>query len=182
MKNFFKKQLFRHSSRQAGFTLIEITIVIFIITMGLIGVLSLATQTIKISNFNKNEFIASQLAQEGIELVRKERDRNWMQGLLFNNDISDGGMGYTFGIDYLGYKPSVSDIDKLGANLKIVNGFYELDEYNSGGTVTPYYRMITTNKYDEEEDYKLEVESWVRWRDSGGVHDYEASTVLYDWK
>ena len=165
----------------AGFTLIEITVVIFIITMGLMGILALATQSIKVSNFNKNNLIASQLAQEGLELVRNRRDNNWLvdDGRDWNNDIGAGGGGGSsaiFTLDVNDNKVSVANIDSSQARLIIFDGKYV--NQGAGGTQTPFYRIVTTNYWD---DY-LNVECWVRWRDSGGVHDYKASTVLYNWK
>jgi prepilin-type N-terminal cleavage/methylation domain-containing protein len=63
-----------------AFTLLEIIIVIYIISLGLVGVMSLFLQTIKVQNINKNKLIASQLAQEGIETIRNIRDENWILG------------------------------------------------------------------------------------------------------
>lgn len=168
MQNFFKKQ--------NGFSILEIIIVIFIITMGLVGVLSLAVQNIKASNFNKNELIASTLAQEGLEMVRNRRDENWLIGSSFCNDLGCTGNN-TFTIDYSRNTASIPNINESGANLKIKDGFY--GHPLSGGTATPFYRLITVIFKDAG---YLEVQSRVMWKEKGQKFYYTATTDLYDWK
>ena len=54
----------------------EAIVAIFVITTGIVGVLSLVTQTISSATFSKDKLIAAYLAQEGIEIVRNIRDTN----------------------------------------------------------------------------------------------------------
>jgi len=63
-----------------AFSLLEIIIAMFIISMGVIGVMSLIVSNINLGLFSKNKLIAMNLAQEGIELVRNIRDENWLDG------------------------------------------------------------------------------------------------------
>jgi type II secretory pathway pseudopilin PulG len=144
-----------------GFSILEITVVIFIITMGLISILALATQNIRVSNLNKNELIASQLAQEGLELVRNIRDTNW---LIFGNDWKTGagaGTGSdvyqdgTYAIDYSNGITDITGINDAGAKLKINGGFYE----HNTGTDTIFYRLITV---DNQGNY-LNIDCEVKW-------------------
>lgn len=154
----------------------EVMVVILIISLGLVGVLSLVTQNIKVKYINKNGLIASQLAQEGLELVRNLRDENWLiEGLNWKQDIMGDG---TYIVDYSGrasIDDSVNSIDGAGANLKIdADGFYGHDV----GTATIFNRLISAVDYG---DY-LAVSSTVRWSEKGGFHNYTAEMVLYDWK
>ena len=73
-----------------GFTLIEIITVLFVVSLGLIGVLSLIIQNIQSQSINRRSIIAYQLAQEGIELVRKTRDSNWANGDIWNKNLVSG--------------------------------------------------------------------------------------------
>jgi type II secretory pathway pseudopilin PulG len=173
------------NKQQYGFSIMEVTVVIFIITLGLLGVLSLAAQSIKISNTNKNELIASQLAQEGLELVRNIRDTNWLtdgndwvlgSGAGNNSDdiIQDG----TYTIDNSIINYMVDDIDDIAANLLIdVNGAYS----HSMGSASPFNRLITINNWNTYTDF-IEVKCEVQWKEGGGIHNYIASTVLYNWR
>gem|GEM_PF-333468 len=167
-------------ARLTGFTVLEIIAVIFIASLGLIGVLALATQNIKVSSLNRNELIASQLAQEGLELVRNQRDKNWLDGNDWklgagagsDSDIYQDG---TYAIDYNNGITNVTGIDSPDAVLKINNGFYE----HNSGTPTIFSRLITV--IDNASDY-MEIESNVRWSDRGQIYNYAVNTVLYDWR
>ncbi|MFH0923395.1 MAG: hypothetical protein V1825_01545 [Candidatus Falkowbacteria bacterium] len=166
MLNFFIKQ-------KNGFSVLEVLIAVLIITMGMIGVLSLVLQNIQVQHINKNNLIASQLAQEGIELVRNIRDTNWLDGNAYDYGIAGDG---TYTIDYtFTANDLINVINDSGAKLNINSaGFYT----HSAGSATAFYRLITVS---DNTDY-LEVECKVRWAERGRIHDYVATTLLYDWR
>src|SRR3989344_1484533 len=62
---------------QSGFTIIESLVSILILTLALVPVISVISSATDISNNIRNNFVAANLAQEGIEVVRAIRDRNW---------------------------------------------------------------------------------------------------------
>ncbi len=64
----------------AGFSLIEVLFSTALFTIGILGVVSLINQSMADSMNRRNETIAGQLAQEGLELVRNIRDNNWLSG------------------------------------------------------------------------------------------------------
>ncbi len=170
--------------RQKGFSIVEVIAAFTIITIGLVGVLALVSQNIQAQVVNRNMLIASQLAQEGLELVRNKRDTNW---LISGNDWKIGaGVGMqsdivqdlTYVIDYSGnIDDSVNLVTDSGANLKInASGFYE----HTSGISTTYYRLISIA--EDTENNWIEVNSRVQWKERGGIKDYVASTVLYNWR
>jgi len=63
--------------RKKGFFLIEGVIAAFIVTVGLVAVINLIVSGISHTTDSRDHIIASQLAQEGVELVRNIRDNNW---------------------------------------------------------------------------------------------------------
>lgn len=58
----------------SGQSLFEVVIAIAVITMVLVGVVVMATNSVRNSNFSKNETTAGRYAQEAIEWIRFERD------------------------------------------------------------------------------------------------------------
>ncbi len=162
--------------KNKAFSVLEMIIVIAIISIGLLGLISLATQNTKIHYINKNSLIASMLAQEGLELARNNRDNNWRSGAAdwSNGLIYDG----TYIIDYTGsINETVNNIDDDDAKLYLdANGFYVHDS-SSGNISTPFSRLITVEDYT---DYII-VTSEVKWISGGNVHIYTAQTYLYNW-
>src|SRR3989338_10729475 len=86
-------------SNNSGISILEVVVAILIITIGLVGFLSLVIQNIRVQYIDKNVLIASGLAQEGLELVRNVRDLNWLTpGNSWDQDI----VGNSYTIDYGG--------------------------------------------------------------------------------
>lgn len=86
MQKFFKNTLIycfhsarsAYSAKQEGFTLLEAMVSIFILLVGVTGSLVLVSSGITNLNVSKNRLIASNLAQEGLEIVHNIRDNNWL--------------------------------------------------------------------------------------------------------
>jgi len=169
-------------SNNSGISILEVVVAMMIITMGMVGVLSLVIQNIEAQYINKNVLMASGLAQEGLELVRNARDLNW---LTPGNDpiigwkqniVGDG----TYIMDYGGLASimmAINSIDEAGARLYVnSNGFYT---HTSGGnTPANFYRLITVV---DNTDY-LDIKCAIRWKDGAQSHDYTAETYLYNWR
>lgn len=61
-----------------GFSLIEVLVAVFVITIGFTATTTLISKSIAESIGSRDTIVASQLAQEGIEVVRNIRDQNWL--------------------------------------------------------------------------------------------------------
>lgn len=159
-------------TRGAGFTILEIIVVIFIITMGLVGVLSLIIQNVQVQYVNKNNLIASQLAQECLELIRNIRDNNWLAG----NDWDSGLVPENYYIvDYTGSLNSVAGISEAKLQLRDT-GFYWHDPSDPD---TIFSRLITITQPSLE---LLNISCLVQWSEKSGVKEYVVDTILYDWR
>lgn len=73
--NFFINRIAKDGS---GFTLLEALTSIFILLVGITGSMVLVSSGITNLNTSKNRLIASNLAQEGLEIVHNIRDDNWL--------------------------------------------------------------------------------------------------------
>ena len=67
-------------ARRAGFSIAEVVVAVFVISTGLLAIISLIINSLNYSMLSRDQVIASQLAQEGIELVRNVRDNNIFNG------------------------------------------------------------------------------------------------------
>lgn len=68
-----------------GFSLMEALLATFVLTVGLLSVIALITSSLRYSMDTRDAIIATELAQEGIELIRNVRD----------NDLAAGGSGFS---------------------------------------------------------------------------------------
>jgi len=164
---------------EKGFSILEVVIAIFIITMGLVGVLSLVIQNLQVKYINKNGIIASMLAQEGVELVRSRRDGNWENGLDFKQGIIGDG---TYAIDAENIIDVDGGIDNANARLKYNSGgYYCHGAWISEGACnqgnSPFFRLITVT----DNGVYLDVQARVRFKKGNNSYDYVAETRLYNW-
>lgn len=180
---------FKKIPGQTGFSLLEVVIAMGLITMTMMGVSSLVLQNLQVRNVNKNYLIASMLAQEGIELVRNERDKNWRTP---GNNWYDNINQNDYRVDY--FNGIVDDVSDSGGDDIIVgdtsaanallqsdgNGFYQ----HSAGTPTIFYRMIKVYPSPVSGppyDY-IRVKALVQWPEKNKISNYIAETYLYDWR
>lgn len=161
----------RHQPKP-GFTLVEVITVLFIMSLGLIGILSLIVQNIQSQNYNKNSLIAYQLAQEGVELIRQVRDTNWINDVNFNTSLAAGN--YT--IDYLNLTPQTAGSDPVVLKIDASSGFYS----HSVGDDSNFSRLITIEDYDSGN--AIRVLSEVLWSDGRKLTSFDVEAILYDWK
>jgi prepilin-type N-terminal cleavage/methylation domain-containing protein len=172
IKELMKEKIIK---TKKGFTLVEILTVLFIVSLGLVGILSLIVQNIQSQSYNKNNLIAYQLAQEGIELIREVRDSNWKAEASFDTDLASG----QYYMDYLDSVPHDASSNPTLLTILKQNdqGFYF---HNSLSTATSsgFSRLITIQGTS---DY-LQIISQVSWIDHSRNYTYDLETMLYDWK
>jgi len=158
-----------------GFSLIEIMVVLMIVSLGIIGVANLATQSIQAQTINKGNIIAYQLAQEGIEVVRQLRDTNWIKGVDWQEGLDTG----TYCADY--YKPSLRAVtgpSECQLTIDSSNWYRAPEVFSVASTLTPYHRVVTINAATSS----MSVKAIVTWMERGRAFRFEAETELYNWR
>lgn len=173
-----KKSLAARKKRSFGFSLVETIIVLFIVSTGLLGILSLIIQNIQSQDYNKNNLIAYQLAQEGIELTRKVRDSNWrdMPRKPFWWNLGPG----QYYMDYLDATPNNYNSNQPDRSLlkQDSQGFY-FHDLLSTATSSGFSRVITISMLDAN---SIQVNCRVTWSERNRLASYDLDTVLYDWR
>jgi prepilin-type N-terminal cleavage/methylation domain-containing protein len=153
--------------KEKGFTLIEMLIAVSVMTIGIVGVYALVPQIISVTASNTDKLIASQLAREGMELVRNIRDTNWLK-----NANWDAGLTGCIGGCEMDYNDSALSFF-AGRKLKIdANGFYN---YESGNE-SKFVRKITITPSSDTLTVKVEI-SW-----EGKYSPYSVTEKLYNWR
>ncbi len=161
----------RFRKPKPAFTLVEVVAVLFVIAVGLIGVLSLIVQNIQSQNINKNSISAYQLAQEGLELIRNVRDDNWRAGEAWNRNLNPG----FYFMDYRNNFPLPQTSPEDVILYQDIEGFFI---HEPGEARTVFQRTIEIQNINS---YSIRVFSRVSWTDRDRTFNYELETLLYDW-
>jgi len=150
-----------------GFSLIEVLLSVFIITVAVLGLYNGINYSYNSIEKAKDKFVASYLAEEGIELVKNLRDSNYIASLAWNNGLTACTVGCRIDAN-----DSALDATTPTTPLLIdANGFYS---YNSG-TQTIFSRKIVITSI---ETYKIKVSVTVYY----GDEEFLLEQYLYDWK
>ncbi len=164
------------NNKEKAFTLLEVMVAIFVITVGITGILNLISYNISSAMVSRSQIIAADLTQEGLEVVRAIRDNNWLQGL---NPWSAGLIGGAVDCSS-GCRVEYNSVGLLSleSNPTIgidANGFYQ---YTSG-TSTPFKRKITITSISADQ---IKVVSETTWSERGRSFVVSAEDRLYNWK
>ena len=197
--------------KNKGFTLIELIISIFILSIGIVGIFGAYSAMVVATNDISNKFTAIYLAKEGIEIVKNVRDINWGNSIPWLTDISDSNLSCASGCqeDYtidtpqedFARHPWVGDDTYLNVDS---NGFYSYGVCTAGTTcATKFKRDITIICYDAQgnadsscalTDNEIKVSVTVYWdkkaslvgggglAGSSGSGSLTVEERLYNWK
>lgn len=178
MKIFSKQKM-------PAFSLVEIMVIISIVLVGMLGVLSLLVQNMQAQTINRSRFIAYQMAQEGIEIVRATRDLYAVNGYssAFSEDFPYGG--YIFSYDN-GEFPQLEAYngDVRSKNVCLdSNNFYNSYHFcpNLDAPNTIFKRILKFEPADDGTNSYLRVISIVTWTEQERSYNYTLETHLYDW-
>jgi len=159
--------MFKQKRKSAGFSLIGIIASLFIISIGLTGVVSLAGMSLKSSTTSKMRLIASGLAQEGIETIRDLRRANVEWDNWYSSISND---------DYRVQYNTEGLISFSDTPLRIdTQGYYQ---YTTGND-SPFYRKVSFNKISANE-LQLTVE--IKWKIKDQWSYLTVEDHLWNWK
>lgn len=161
-----------------GFSIIETVVALSIITIGILGILSLFTQTVSNSELGVNQEIATNLAQEGVEIIRNQRDSNW----ITEKEEWDDGISET-GYYQVNFKDNNTwEIKKLGIDSTFQPFYLKNDEiytHDATGKITIFSRQIAINNYEKD---ILKITSTVQWTERGKTQSIILKDNLYNWQ
>ncbi len=172
--------------------MVEMLVAVSLILLVLPGALSIATKSISLSSYQKNQLIAMYLAEEGQELLRSVRDKNVL------TIVRDGSGTWNTGFSGWGCNATACKIDLSEAitsgagnldNLTLnpnntyrlylnVNGFYT--HTSAGNTPTPFYRGVFITPVGGLGD-QVTIRSVVVWKTTFGRKKVTSSGFLAYW-
>lgn len=152
-----------------GFSIVEAIVSIFILSIALSATMRTLVQNSNDANLIKNSFIASGLAQEGMEVVRNLRDNEWSLNAAWGSIILDG----TWSVQW--------DSMSLEANSNVFlkkdnNGFHNY----SSGIDTLFKRSIVISSPNPGIEKK--IVTTVSWTERGNPKSLIVEEHLYNWR
>lgn len=190
-----------------GMSLMEVIVALAVIVTGVISGLTLTVYNLNASVASETKLIASNLAREGIEVIRQIRDSNWLSGSGWNQGIVDeGSYRLTINFDSVNNEWITVTQDVGIDNCADCLLYLDLDtgvySHNTEGVQTSYRRLITLREIcwqeilsqevvlDDNEECSdsalelagIEVESLVKWMEFGGQQQTTVIDRLYDWR
>lgn len=161
-----------------AFSIAEVVLSAFVLTTGIISVMSLFAAAHRGSLDTRNIIIAAELAQEGVEVARNVRDNNiayrtenWTTGDNCSTSTSGNcdpfryfpnGVSQRCSVNYNSTGSSAFTCPITQPQVNISNtGLY----HNAGGTRTSFFRIIKINHIASSETAR--IESFVSWQDPG---------------
>jgi Tfp pilus assembly protein PilV len=164
---------------QKGFSLVEALIATLLLTLALTPLLVIGSSSTSIATSIRNNIIAANLAQEGIEAVRAIRDTNWLASPVrsFDSGLSpQGTVAFNCTVSCRVEWNSSSLLSFSAVSLKVdTNGVYN---YTSG-TDSVFLRKIIITRPSAVE---LIVTSEVTWQEKARTRRVSVEDHLFDWK
>jgi prepilin-type N-terminal cleavage/methylation domain-containing protein len=158
------------NNKKKGFTLIEIMAALFVLGVGLIGIMGLIFRISASTSLVSSKLIAAYLSQEGIELVRNLRDENWLSGDPWDFGLNQG----EYEMDY--NDSTLFPWVNQGRYLKFNNSFYNYES----GQETIFKRKIRVDRTAGPDE--ILICSVVQWQERGISHQVQSCEKMYNWK
>jgi len=173
---------------QAGFSLVEVLVAIFVLTFALLGTLSLIEAVTTAGRVSSTQLTAANLAQEGIELVRNFRDESLASSDTGSWDewydlFSPDGAITCYSIQYNTITATLLTNNSINcaSDAPVLNYDSATGLYGSAGVATPYSyrRKIRLTKVSTDE---IKVEALMTWAEKGRSHSLTVEDRLWNWR
>jgi type IV pilus modification protein PilV len=155
----------RSKSARQGFSLIEVLVSLFVLSIGITAIAVLMVDNIKNLQTSKNQIVASQLAQEGIELVRNLKDNS--SDPVINGFIAGNYNNYRIDKDML----SVNSTNNDGEQLLYLNGSFGSFYTHTTGSPTKFFRridfIVSGSALPAPSSRQIKATCYVTWNNTG---------------
>lgn len=173
IKNIFKNK--------KGQMLIELMVALGVLTVGFLGMVSLLSKAVALNRTISENYQATYLATEGVEIVKNILDANLIQGKPWNDGFS--GVG-SYELQYDSTSIPSSFLDRVPEGLTKIKtndeGFFGYNIPGENIKTTSFTREI---KLERVGGYAVRVNSIVRWTSrGGGEFETNIEDYFYNWR
>ena len=174
-----------YSSRTKGFTLVETLVAITVLILAILVPMRIATQSVKTATLSREQFTATYLAQEGLELMLARRDDDavnggatWTWYSNIRSECKDSDVGCSVEPTDYSVVGCTSDNCRLYVDEDRGSGAY-YSHSSAVGDPSPYTRVVTLEQISSGQVLVTSTVSWVSTyvRDTVNITE---KTVLFD--
>lgn len=160
-------------SKYEGFTLVETLVAIAILLVAVVGPISLIGDALHKLYYAKDQMIAINLAQEGIEVVRQKRDSDMLA--VSASDIFSLASPIYYVVDAI----SATLYTSVGTQQPVIldAGFYK---QRVAGTPTQFTRLVTIESVGSGLKER-KVTSRVEWKTGNQTGTITVTEYLFKW-
>ena len=157
--------------------MVEAAVALSMLSIGIVGIFTLLSNSYGFNAVSTNEYVAANLAAEGIEVARNILDKNtmraeeWNFGLEDCTDI-DGGCSLAY---------DSTEAGSLQDNLLQFHPDTGLYDYEADES-TKFKRKMTIT-LNPDDDHEIQVISKVEWKDRGDIeYNVTLEDKLFNWR
>lgn len=154
-----------------GQLIVEAVIAIFFITTAVLIFVGLLARSSGVNTVIADQYTATYLASEGIEVVKNIIDENVKQGRAWNDGINNGDYAAQYNSAKLDNTYNYNNFIDFDGNAH----FFQYDN----GTPTPYRRKITIVNISADH---IDVISAVNWNSHGLSQRVNLEDHFYNWR
>jgi hypothetical protein len=160
----------KNKNTRSGQILIEAIVAIGVLTVGFAGILSLLSQTLGLNRVVTDNYIATYLAAEGIEVIKNLID--------YQSKLKNAGQAQNFGLPDGCYEvtydtgvetalpPPIASCDPSSSRVLYYDPTAHLYGYGGGGIPTAFRRTVRLAMSSDGNE--ITVNSMVYWTSRGG--------------
>ena len=167
----------RSITARSGFLLVEAMVAMSVLLVGVLGIFSLMSQSIKLTRTLNDQYVATYLAAEGIEIVKN---------LLDSNILTDPGAwnanGFSIDACYeLDYTtPNLASASPAACSRGSVPLRFDGSFYGYGdGSNSWFTRVVHVSPIMDGAQIGVRVRSTVQW--AGGSQSFVLEDAFYAW-
>ncbi|MEK7094184.1 MAG: hypothetical protein AAB903_02490 [Patescibacteria group bacterium] len=179
---------------RSGQTIMEMVVALSVLTVGFLGILTLINTSLGLNRVVSDNYRATYLAAEGIEIIKSLVATNEEKNIPFCAGIPEG----TYELDYRARADTTTEYDCVTPYPGLTPIFMSdtplrlhpdtnLYDYVQAGVSEPsnFYRRVKisyqTTLLNGERD-KMVVESFVAWKDKTGDNEISLATYIFNSK
>ncbi|MFA5386356.1 MAG: hypothetical protein WC297_01700 [Candidatus Paceibacterota bacterium] len=163
----------RSKIQEGGQLLIEAAVAISIFTVGVLGMVNLLNRSLGLNVVVTSQYIGSNLAMEGVEIVKNLIDSNIMGGRPWNEGMANTG---EYEVEYNTMSLTAYSARKI--KIDSATGLYNY----STGKDTNFTRKIQIQNICNPDCDEIKVNSIVSWKIKGGSHEINAEDHFFNWR